>query len=546
MYLLIRIFEEVLYLGAMACVVIVLLLAVKRLFRKALSPKWQYYLWAVLLLRLLIPFQPPSALSIYTVLYDAAVSVEFPVASIAEPLKIPAPAGNASGSGQNAPDSPASNGTPGNQASVGSANRPETPDTAGTPVKAAAVAWLAGMAALGLYTVIINAAFAAGVRRRYAPLRDDRVARILKGCRDDLCIRRDIPVLAADKARAPALYGLIRPKLLVGGATMEKLSDDELRHVFLHELSHYKRKDIATNWLMTVLQIVYFFNPLVWYAFHKIREDGEIACDAAALSYIKASERQAYGGTILKLIRLLSESSFIPVTAGISKNKSSAKRRILMISNFKKSTRAGALLAIILIAAVALLGMTGCSKTLNAPPDKPSPGANAASASDPGGAPDGAASASPSASPVPEAGTAPAQDTANPSPAPSAAKPYYGSWTVSKVLAYGAAGTYGQEDAEKLVGKTLSFSDSQAEFINDQPSASPVSSKNPSYQESAVSKSDFLTSFRMSFDKLGITADSVTEVDVSVKDAGGCTLLLKDGSTLILTAGGTYFELVRA
>jgi len=50
----------------------------------------------------------------------------------------------------------------------------------------------------------------------------------------------------------------------------------------------------------------------------------------------------------------------------------------------------------------------------------------------------------------------------------------------------------------------------------------------------------------MSFDKLGITADSVTEVDVSVKDAGGCTLLLKDGSTLILTAGGTYFELVRA
>jgi beta-lactamase regulating signal transducer with metallopeptidase domain len=586
------IFKEVLYLSAMACVLVVLLLALKKLFRKALSAKWQYGLWAVLVLRLLLPFQPPSALSVYNLFYAAAESANLPITAIAEPPQYEQaeqlPAANApegSGAAQSTGQAVQS-GTDG-----GTAQNLEAGDASAAPgewalfYKTAALVWLVGMAALGVYTAWVNLAFAASVRRRYVPLQDDRLGHVLEDCKSLLNIRRDIPILTTDKARTPALYGLLRPKILVCAASMERLGDNELRHVFLHELSHYKRKDIAVNWLLTVLRLVHFFNPLVWYAFHIIREDGEAACDEAALRYLRPEEHLSYGNTVIKLLRLNSESSFIPVTAGLSKNKQSVKRRILMIGNFKKRRWTGTLLAILLLAAAALAGLTGCSETAGtATPDNTVSGSPADSASPDATTPDASA---PDMSPSPS-GTQTPDETANPSPSaepsPSEAAPssepvpspvpsegpmpsagptaepmpssdtypvgmtdiFRSDWTVTKVLAYGSAGTYSKEDAEALIGQTLSFASDGATIINDQPDDSPATFENPQYTEDTVSKSDFITDFSMSFEKLGLSAESASLFTVSVSGAGGCVLLVKDADTLILSAGGTFFELTRA
>jgi beta-lactamase regulating signal transducer with metallopeptidase domain len=592
MHILSLIFKEVLYLSAMACVLVMLLLALKRLFRKALSAKWQYCLWAVLVLRLLVPFQPPSALSVYNVFYAAAESANLPVTAFAEPRQYETPAQEASVSEPDSAGPAAQNGTTGSPAlstgisgsSVQEEGENRALGAAESFFKAAPIIWLAGMAALAMYTAAVNLTFAASVRRRYVPLRDDRIGRVLDDSLALLHIRRRIPILTTDMARTPALYGLLRPKILVCAASMEQLGDNELRHVFLHELSHYKRKDIAVNWLLTVLRLVHFFNPLVWYAFHKIREDGEAACDEAALRYIRPEERLSYGNTVIKLLRLFSESSFIPVTAGLSKNKQSVKRRILMIGNFKKSRWTGTLLAVLLLAAAALAGLTGCSETAGTatpdnspessvsgnPADTASPGASAPDASapdmstSPSGTqtPDETANPSPSSSPSPseaapssepvpspvpsEAPMPSSGPTAEPVPSSGTVDILYSDWTVAKVLAYGTAGTYSKEDAEALIGQTLSFSKGSVTIINDQPSSSPGTYKNPEYTEDTVSKNDFITDFNMSFDKLGLSAESASLFTVSVSGAGGCVLLVKDADTLILYAGGTFFELTRS
>jgi hypothetical protein len=119
-------------------------------------------------------------------------------------------------------------------------------------------------------------------------------------------------------------------------------------------------------------------------------------------------------------------------------------------------------------------------------------------------------------------------------------------WVVSSVLAYGSVGTYSKEDAEKLIGKTLSFSSDEATIINDQPGDAPATFRNPEYTAGTVSKSDFLTDFKMSFDKLGLDGVDASLMGVSVSGAGGCVLLVKDAATIVLCAGGTFFELTRA
>jgi predicted small lipoprotein YifL len=199
-----------------------------------------------------------------------------------------------------------------------------------------------------------------------------------------------------------------------------------------------------------------------------------------------------------------------------------------MIVNLKRKKWLGSLAAIILIA-VFLTALAGCGKTdIDTPANKPET----------------------SATPPTTASILPVSDNGNTgaetsSPAADSDKAYFGQWAVSKVLAFGPAGTYSKEDAEKLVGLAMIFSEEQAVLINDQPSDQATVIEKPDYQESAITKDVFQTDYQMSFDQLGITTESVTAVAVSGQDVGGCTLLLKDENTMILMAGGTYFELTR-
>jgi hypothetical protein len=109
--------------------------------------------------------------------------------------------------------------------------------------------------------------------------------------------------------------------------------------VFLHELGHIKRNDILVSWCTTALQIAHWFNPFVWLAFHRMRVDRELACDALALSYARGEESQPYGRTIIKLLEQFGRSAWAPSVAGALENKKQLKERISMIAKFKQTSR---------------------------------------------------------------------------------------------------------------------------------------------------------------------------------------------------------------
>jgi bla regulator protein BlaR1 len=395
--------------------------------------------------------------------------------------------------------------------------------------------WLGGVIVLSGYTIYANITFAIRLHKYYRKLTDPRVEAIFLECKSLLKIKGRISLYSSPIARTPSLYTAFRTRILLSEEYMITLSDQEIRYIFLHELTHYKRKDIVVNWLLMLLQIIYFFQPLLWYAFFKIHEDCEVSCDAEVLKYFEEDQHQEYGSTILKLLRLHADSRFIPVTAGIGKHKSSYRRRIIMIKQFKKYRWTNTLVTIILILAIGLVGMTGCS---NKEKDKTIPADNQTETNitvtptptvdDP--------SANPTLVAEEEAATVPAEDSQS---------TYYGDWTISKVLAYGQSGTYSKEDAEGLIGKTMSFSADSATCFGDQASYIDNTAKSPNYSATEYTSSDFVSYYRMSCDLLGLTGDTVTEISVKDSKGSGCTFLIKDENTLIVVGGGTYFELVR-
>ena len=95
----------------------------------------------------------------------------------------------------------------------------------------------------------------------------------------------------------PMLAGVVRPVLLLP----EACPPGEGRcYSLLHELTHYRRRDIWLKTLMVWVCALHWFNPLVWLMARAVARDTELACDEGALKWLSKDERAAYGRAILQ------------------------------------------------------------------------------------------------------------------------------------------------------------------------------------------------------------------------------------------------------
>lgn len=147
---------------------------------------------------------------------------------------------------------------------------------------------------------------------------------------------------------APAVIGLFHPQLLIPHGLLDHLSPEETRLVFIHELSHLRRRDLWLLVLFAVARTVHWFNPLVWLAERALRADCEAACDAAVLR-LTFSPAEDYGQTLLRLTQLSSPGHHSVLVAAISTNSNQTQRRLRMIMHYRKSSLGMILAALVLV-----------------------------------------------------------------------------------------------------------------------------------------------------------------------------------------------------
>ena len=102
------------------------------------------------------------------------------------------------------------------------------------------------------------------------------------------------------------LVGLLHPKLLLPEGDM---GDNDIRYSLLHELTHFKRRDIWLKTLVLWVNALHWFNPLMWYMTRLVERDMELACDEAALKTLPREEHSAYGRTLLDAVERLKAAS---------------------------------------------------------------------------------------------------------------------------------------------------------------------------------------------------------------------------------------------
>ena len=201
-----------------------------------------------------------------------------------------------------------------------------------------------------LTAIWIGGAILLAARALIATLRMQRIVRharpsvaiarqIVEIERARLGIARRIDVRESALVDAPALHGLITPVLLLPGGLPESFSEDELRHVIVHELSHLRRHDIAGNLFAAAIRLLHWFNPLVWLAVERFEEERELACDQLTLSSLSADEHLQYGRTILKLLEQFRSPAPVPDLVGIVNQKEKMRRRLTLIADGRRVPR---------------------------------------------------------------------------------------------------------------------------------------------------------------------------------------------------------------
>ncbi|MGL6104954.1 M56 family metallopeptidase [Romboutsia sp.] len=175
---------------------------------------------------------------------------------------------------------------------------------------------------------------------------DENKYEILKNCKNKMGVKSDIKLMINDSVKTPSLLGIIKPKILIP-QSMINLSDKELEYIFLHEISHHKRKDILINYILIILQSIHWFNPIIWYSFKKMREDMEIATDEMVLKTINEEEHKEYGKAILTVLERIKSSKNTIGVIGMIDDKKTIKKRIRRIKNMKFMKNKKALFSIV-------------------------------------------------------------------------------------------------------------------------------------------------------------------------------------------------------
>lgn len=197
------------------------------------------------------------------------------------------------------------------------------------------VIWLIG--AIILTVVMVIGFIAMRQKRKNISMADYKIKNILYECKNISGIKKNIDIALSD-VKSPVIFGMLKPIILVPYNCVEKMSDSEIKYIILHELSHYKNKDILMNYLMCVFQILYWFNPLVWIIFKQMKIEREIVCDSSVLNMLDEDNYTDYGMTIIRFIETVPQKRVFALSADMGGSKKHIKMRIEKIASFTKET----------------------------------------------------------------------------------------------------------------------------------------------------------------------------------------------------------------
>ncbi len=301
-----NIWEFLLQTGTVTVVALLLLLC-KRIFADKLSPRWQYGIWCLLALRMLLPVQVDRnillPLPLFAETLKATVEMAIGTSGYAWPY-VPLSLTHVVPVVQTVP----------------------TSVTDWLFVVYAAGVMVSLLAVFVRYGRFLRALHQAA-DDRIAPSPETMAALVYVRETYGLNGKKSCPVQVVPGLSSPFVCGFFRPVLVLPTETVDKT-------VLLHELLHLQYRDVWQNLFWCVLRSLHWCNPVVLYVCRRIENDMESLCDTRVLERLAGEERRRYGTVLLSMVQ--EKYARAPGTTSVSNGGKNIARRIDAIVRFKK------------------------------------------------------------------------------------------------------------------------------------------------------------------------------------------------------------------
>lgn len=389
----VQIFKTVLSMSLSGAVLIGVLLSVVRLLKGRLGRQWQYYIWLIVVLRLLLPFGPEASLlgRAYQIAdrmmtqaiegtQETGLSGQDSVRDTAQSVGQNAGTGTDRGDGQYTQQSGGQGAAreeldiAGEKAeesateTVAAVGLPQAaaeadhgdmrlkrghilPEAAAFAGKYLWVIWLAVAFGMLIRKISMYQGYMKYVKAGAAEVCDIALLDRLAATADQLGVSRTVELCVNPLVASPMLVGYFHPCVVLPRADVP---EKEFCWIAMHELTHYKRRDILYKWLVQVTVCLHWFNPLVHWMSREIDRACEFACDEAVVGKMGYDHAADYGETLLNAMAAggIYREPFATVT--MSANKELLRERLGAIMNCKKRKKAMGIIAAGLTVCVAL------------------------------------------------------------------------------------------------------------------------------------------------------------------------------------------------
>lgn len=163
--------------------------------------------------------------------------------------------------------------------------------------------------------------------------------------------RNDVELIRNHLVSTPMLIGILRPRIIIPDIEYDK---KQLKYILLHEITHLRRFDIVVKWLTMLATSIHWFNPLMHFINKEINHACELACDEAVIKNLNPAEKQAYGDTLISLVAEYQyPSGVLQVT--MCEEKKSLKERLLAIMKHSKKSKFITISSIMLVIIVIMV-----------------------------------------------------------------------------------------------------------------------------------------------------------------------------------------------
>lgn len=212
--------------------------------------------------------------------------------------------------------------------------------------------WLVGVLVFIILYGIQFVQFRRKIMRTSLQIDDTETLLALKNLMAEMGIKGKIWLLSNNIIKTPMLAGLFKTFLILPEVEM---NERELKVIFKHELTHFKRHDLWVKSLMFVANAIHWFNPAVYRLTKNIDTFCELSCDEQVVSDMNMKERQFYGETILNVLcRVVNQHSGIYAT--LAESKKGIERRLTHMMNVKNNSKRIIIISFVIAAILCLTG----------------------------------------------------------------------------------------------------------------------------------------------------------------------------------------------